>query len=119
MGLADVVRSAVATAAGLTLDFQPTVRHAAATGTRDSKGNMGHGTPVARRAVVVDANETVTTPGGEVVVCRTKVVFLGAVAVAQEDELTLPDGRTPPIRRVNAGALDSAGGKFVTVVLCD
>lgn len=119
MGLDDLVRSVVATAATLTGDFQPTVSHKAATGARDAKGRPVLGAAVSRQAIVTDAREIVPTAGGEQIVCRTRVVFLGAVAVGPEDEIALPDGKVLTIRRVNAGALAHDATKFVTVVLCD
>ena len=119
MGLKELVASGVALAASLTGDFQPMVTHKAATGRRTEDGEMIRSGATTRAAIISSANELIDTQGGEQVVARTQVTFLSPVTVTTEDEITLPDGRKPAIRKVEAGVLDSTGGGFVTVVFCD
>lgn len=119
MGLKELAAAGVALAASLTTDFQATVTHKAATGARSEDGTMRVGGAVSRKAIVTNAEEIIATPGGNSIVARTKVTFLGAVTVTTEDQIKLPNGRTPAIRKVEPGVLDSTGTGFVTVVYCD
>lgn len=119
MSLKDLVTAGVQLAANLADDFQAYVQHQAATGLRNADGTAQVGPATLRRAIVSSANEILRYQTGEQVVARTRVTFLGAVAVGLEDVLTLPDGRKPVVRHVDAGVVDKVGGWFVTVVYCD
>ena len=127
MGLADVVRSAVATANTVTAGLQAEVSHAAWIGNY-TDGSDRIDTPVTRKAIVNLQATARRLPGGEIVQQKASVLFLEVVPpngaagrraepIDPRDQITLQDGTTGPILYVG-GPLDPATGRgFITEVI--
>jgi len=109
MGLADVVRSAVAIADSVTASLQTDVTHEAWIDD-DRFGKPTYADPVTRKALVSQVQKLVRTADDRTVVAKTKVSFLrpipaqGASGRAEpldpRDKITLPDGTTGPLLAV-------------------
>jgi len=110
MGLASVVRGAVATANRVTKDLQSTVSHQSAMSTPSSKGVIAYGAAVSRRALVDWKQKVMRTSNGQEVTTRASVTFLEPVAVTLLDVIILPDGTTGPILDVG-GFVDASTGR--------
>lgn len=116
MGLAAIVRSAVATANGVTSDLQVAVTHEAWTGV-DGQGSSSYAAGVSRDAIVEHKQRLVRTAAGEMLMARARLMFLepipdnGATGrrepIDPRDRITLPDGSTGPILDVQ-GMTDPA-----------
>jgi hypothetical protein len=117
MGLATMVRSAVATAnrlTGGTDGLQVSVTHQPA-GTPDTYGAHTPGTAVSRTALYEAKARTFQGPDGRERIALGVVTFLdGGAAIGEFDVLTLADGSVPPILAVE-GLRDDTG-LFVTQV---
>lgn len=127
MGLADVVRGAVATANTVTRDLQASVTHFAWTSQSDT-GAPVYASGVSRKAIVEMKQRLMRTAGGQEIVARAKVTFLELPAangaanrrepIDPRDKILLPDGTTGPILDV-AGLVDAestAGRSFFAEV---
>jgi len=115
MGLANIVRNAVATADTITKDLQATVTHYAWTGQNDTAAPT-YGSGVSRKAIVEMKQRLVRKPNGDEIVARARVMFLalptanGASGrrepIDPRDKIVLPDGTTGPILDVT-GLVDA------------
>lgn len=80
---------------------------------------LGDGEPfaasVARTAVMKEIKQAQYSVDGMEIQNQSRLVFLGNVTVGSHDEITLPDGTTPPILEIG-GVRDPTGGRFYTVV---
>ena len=114
MGLASVVRSAVATAKTVADDLLVPVTHRACTG-EDAYRKRAYSAAVTRMALVEDEVRMVRTEYRGEVATRAKVTFLENVTIGAQDEIVLPDGSTGPILDIR-GLADTAGGRFVVEV---
>jgi len=116
MGWQDVIRSALATAQAVLDDgLLATVVHYPYAG-QNAYGETTWGDGVSRKAVVVDHDELIRDAQAREIVAHTRLTFLTAVTVDPRDKITLPDGRTTPILRVDHGVRDTAGAGFLTEV---
>jgi len=117
MGLADVIRAGVATAAKLTAELQAAVTHEVWTG-QDALGAPTYAAPVTRRALVEPSTRLLQLADGRQVSASTKLTFLSADPVDSLDRLTLPDGSQPSILAVQAPPLDADGEAVLWQVWC-
>src|SRR5262245_18346452 len=108
MGLADVLRAGVATAAAIVDDVMVDVTHEVWAG-QTVTGVTAYGAPSTRRALLEHGEGRVVALDGLEYPVATKLTFLDAAPIAPKDRLTLPDGRAPPILRVKAPPLASDG----------
>lgn len=109
MGLADIIRSAVATANDITLDLQATVTHYAWI-SADATGKPTYASGVARKAIVEHRTKTIRNATGQEVVGRHKLTFLVVPTangtsgrrepIDPRDKFVLPDGTTAPIASI-------------------
>ncbi len=76
-GLADIIRSAVATADAVTDTLQPKVRHAAWTG-NDGEGGYTYATAVSRAAIIERSQKLVRTAAGEEVLSTSNILSVDA-----------------------------------------
>jgi hypothetical protein len=82
----------------------------------DRFNNPTYGTPVTHKCLLTEQNQMVRSFQGEEVVSNT-VVYLDAPArpeLAPESQITLPDGRQPPILSISRYSDDVA--EYVAVV---
>ena len=111
-GFADLVRSMVALADGLTSTLQAPVTHYAYAGaTVDDSQKVTWGVGTVRLALVEDVNVIVKNAQGQMVNATTKVTFLRPVAVNARDKFILPDGRTAPVARIGGFTDPDAMGR--------
>jgi hypothetical protein len=82
---------------------------------QDSYGQASYGSAVTYEALVTNADDTAVGANGEVIVPRCAVLFLEAVAIGPLDRITLADGSTGPIVRVDEGVHDAAGRMMTKV----
>lgn len=68
---------------------------------QDTYGVPQYGSPVAYRARVVYREHRVRAGTGEEKVARGTVWIAGTPAITAEDQIELPDGRTPPVLSVD------------------
>lgn len=118
MGLADIIRSGVATAHKVTLDLQATVTHEAWTG-QDDTGKPTYASAETRTAVVDRKQRLRRSVGGQEMVSRHVLTFLAPIAangaadrqepIDPRDRFTLPDGSTGPIIDI-ASTVDAESG---------
>lgn len=98
-------------------DFLPlmpeTVSVASYTGS-DGYGQPQHGSPVDYRARVIYRAKLVRAANGEETVARGEVWLATTTAIDEQDQITLPDGTTPPILMVEQ--LSDADGPHHTKV---
>lgn len=111
MGLADLVRGAVATAKGTVDDLLVSVTLERRTG-EDEYRKPTYDGGVAYDAIVEDAIRIVATEDRGEVTTRSKVTLLQNVEVAPGDRFTLPDGSTGLVADVR-GMADPAGGRYL------
>ena len=81
-------------------DFAPLMKQTVtvkAKTSRDSHGKPTFGSGTDWKARVAFKAEWLRDPEGRAVLAKGAVWFLGAPAVTVEDQITLPDGTTPPI----------------------
>lgn len=109
MSIADILRSAVATANGVTSSLQSSVSHAAYSGL-DSYGAPTYGTPVTRSAIVDSTRRLYRTRDGRELLQRAAITFLVPIALDPRDRITLQDGTTGPILDTS-GTVDPATGQ--------
>jgi hypothetical protein len=124
MSLADVVRSGVAVADGITKPLQDDVLHTPWTGDKDEFGNSTFASSVFRKALVEKKMQLITKADGQIVMAATKITFVEPVPptiaagrdnpIDGRDILTLSDGTTGPILTVG-GFMDA--GTHVPFVL--
>lgn len=126
MGLGSIARLAVSIADRITGGgdgIQVTVSHKAAPrdGTTGAPVVDGYGdwdrdavTAVERLGIWRAESRLVQGPAGQEQSTLGKLVFLGAVDVHEADAITLPDGRTPPIAKVDRQY--DATGLYLTTV---
>lgn len=110
MGLARLVRNAVALANNLTKDLQVPVIHEPWIGNDPTFGTPLYGTAVTRLALVEMKQRTLRSNSGQEIMQRAAVTFTypieaNGAAHRQEpldirDKLTLPSGYTGPIRMI-------------------
>lgn len=102
----------VTTAGGITVD----VVHRAYVA-QDALGDgEPYAAPVTRQAVFKDIKHQFHGVGGYEVQSQGHLLFARPVTITTSDQLTMPDGTTPPILEVN-GVWDSeAGRRYYTVV---
>lgn len=120
MALADVIRTGVAVARSVlsggnlltSVSHEPFVSHT-------SYGESTFGAAVTRYALVSSTNELVKDATRGEIVARLSVLFLEDVAVDVRDRISLGDGTTTPILRVDHGVFDVALGNFYTRVLME
>ncbi len=122
MSLADLVRNGIALANSQTATLQVSVRHEAWIG-QDATGKPLYATAVTRSAIVTDSSRRFKRNDGEEIVATTYVAFLSPIPVRtptvtgrqgpidERDRLTMPDGRTAPIVRVDGGLVDPSTGR--------
>lgn len=118
MALADIVRSGIALAKSTlsTGELLSTVLLAKWASQNDN-GEATYAADVAYEALVTNADDRATTQTGETSVARCKVMFLEDVAITPLDRVTLADGSTGPIVRIDEGVVDATGRMMVTVYL--
>ena len=118
-GFADLVRSLVAVADGLTDSLQVAVTHYSyASATKDATQKVTWGSGVSRKALVEDVHTMVRDQQGQMVLVTTKVTFLRSFAIDARDRIVLPGGKEAPIARI-AGLVDPdgiAGGRYLLEV---
>lgn len=121
MGLLEVVRSGVKIADKATKSLQSFVTYERCTG-QDAFGGRTYGSPVALRAIVEAKQHQLQTPQGQMIVAKTSVLLLDAVALStatsgngvnNKDRITLQDGSTGPIIDVS-GFTDSGNALPLT-----
>lgn len=115
MGLADIVRSGIATANKATEDLQVTVEHSH-TITRASSGKITFGATDDLQAIVEPIQKVFRDNDGTERVSKARVTILSNVAVDLNDKIVLPSGQTGPILQVSGGIADPAGGNMLTQV---
>jgi hypothetical protein len=116
MALADILRNGIALAkttlanGGLlqTVTVEPWA-------SQDAYAEPTYGAAVSYNALVTNADDIAIGANGETIVPRCAVLFLEAVAVGLLDRITLADGSTGPIVRVDEGVHD-ASGRMMTKV---
>ncbi len=109
MGLDDVIRSGVALANTITADLQVTVTHEAWSSVAVVYGSGSFAAGVSRQAVVEQKDRLMRLPGGQEVLQRAVVTFVGPVTINVKDKITLPDGTTGPILTIK-GVTDPSTG---------
>lgn len=115
MGLASIIRSAVATADAVTKDLQPEVLHKEWVSQTDA-GVHTYKSSVKRRALVDMKQRQVRTLEGQLVTSHAYIAFLTPVSIGRNDAIILPDGTTGPIINTT-GFVDPATGRgYVTEV---
>jgi len=114
VGLADVVRAAVAVADSITASLQSTVQHYP--WVRDGSNGRVWGSATPRAAVVDLSPKLIRTSDGSVVQRRAVVIFPRAVSVDPRDKIVLPDGTTGPIVDVSGAADPSTGRPYAPEV---
>lgn len=124
MGLASVIRNAVAVADKVTQDLQAlvTLRHVISS---NSSGDITWGDPVSLHALVDWKQKHLRTQSGELTVSRASVLFVDVTellaatnndGIDDNDIITLPDGTTGPILDMS-GFIDAGTGRpFATEV---
>lgn len=118
MGLADIVRSGIATANSLTADLQDEVLHEPWIG-NDKFGKPLYGNGVMRPALVERKSANRYGANGQVIAQNAQVTFIYPMSpngapmrqepVDPRDRITLPDGWTGPIVNVE-GLVDPSTG---------
>ena len=108
MGLASLVRSALATAKSVTADLQATVTHEAYV-SQDAYAQPTYSDGVERQAIVTYRTRLVRNAAGEEVMARASIAFVEPVSIDMRDRFTLPDGTTGPIVSMT-GVADSTSG---------
>lgn len=114
----DAIRAGVATldAETSTGGVQVTVSHRAYV-TQDA---LGDGEPYAaavpRSGILIDRKQQYHSADGLEIQTQSRITFLGNIAVSPYDQITLPDGTTPPILEVK-GPHDRTGGRYITTVV--
>lgn len=115
MGLADTIRSGIATAHALTAELQATVSHRAWTG-QDETGKATYAAAVSRTAIVEQRQRLLRRADGTEIMTAAMLTFLTPIAangaatrrepIDPRDTFTLPDGTTGPVVDV-AGMTDA------------
>jgi hypothetical protein len=116
MGFDSLLRSAVQTASRLTASLQVDVQHEARTGI-DGYGKPTFAAAVTRAAIVELRPKLLRRPDGQEVMASATVTFLGNVAIAVEDRLTLPGGQVGTVLTVGGVADPASGTYMVTATL--
>lgn len=114
----DAIRGAIATLHQRTSDggLQVSVTHRPYL-QQDTFGDAEpYGTPVTRTGIYVDKKMNFHAANGEEIQTQSRITFLGNIAMTANDQITLPDGTSPPILEVK-GFRDPAGGRFLTTVV--
>jgi len=75
MGLADIVRNAVAKADAITADLQPTIKHAAWTG-NDGMGGSTYAAAISRAALIEQKQKKVVSTSGAELVSHHVITIL-------------------------------------------
>jgi hypothetical protein len=116
MGLADIIRSGIAVADGITKSLQADVQHYSfAEATVDDSGKITWGTPYRRSCLVEHAKTHTRTKDGREVLSDTQLTFPYPLTVHPQDRFVLPDGTGDgPPNRV-AGIVDPATNKIYMV----
>lgn len=118
MGLADIVRGAIATADSVTKDLQPAVQHRPFLGTRDEFGNPQFGADVELKGLVEYKNRLARTPAGDEIIVPVTFTYFGDLSVTLMDEITLPSGITVPVRGFKGFVDPLTGRPYMTEVYC-
>jgi len=115
MALADIVRSGIALAKKTLNDgaLLSTVTLETWVSNNDY-GEATYGAPVAYQALVSNADDSNATMRGVTLVARCAVTFLEDVTIGLQDRITLADGSTGPLVRVDEGVV-SADGRMMVV----
>jgi len=115
MALDDIVRSAVGIANRQTAGLQGTVTHRIRT--VDARGGTATASTKKRKGLIEDRTRRFQKDGVEVV-SRTKLTFLSAVPVGDNDEFVLPSGETVVVLQVDklVDPKASGGGGYLTEV---
>lgn len=93
MGLADIVRSAVAVADSVTSSLQVSVSHYLhSEATVDDSGFITWGSPHSRLAIVEHKKKQVRDKEGREVTSSTQLTFPRPVSISVLDRFVLPDG---------------------------
>ena len=119
MGLADIVRGAVAIANKSSGSLQVEVSHEAWIGD-DSYSKPQYATAVGRQALAQEGGKPWRAPNGDTITPKATISFLepiegnGAAGrtdpIDPRDRFTLPDGKTGPVVEKPAGLLDPSTG---------
>lgn len=97
------------------LDFMPeTILHAAPGGFNEY-GQSIPGPVTAYRARIAHRSRLVRDRNGDTVAARGSVWLANGPVVGVEDQITLPDGSTPPILAVD-DLSDETGARFVKII---
>lgn len=115
MGLADIVRSGIATANAATADLHVTIEHSH-TITRSSSGRITFAETDNLKAIVEPMAKVFRDNDGVERVSKARITILSDVALDLSDKLVLPSGQTGPILQVSGGIADPAGGNMLTQV---
>lgn len=93
MGLADIVRSGLATADSVTSTLQvPVAHYMYSEATIDDSGKVTWGSPHTRKAIIVHAKTHARTKEDREVLSDTQLTFPRAFDVDPRDRFVLPDG---------------------------
>jgi hypothetical protein len=119
VGLADIVRNAVAIADSLTTDLQPEVTlYLFSEATVDGYGSITWGAPHAHKAIVEAKRRLVRNAEGHDVLSNHKLTFPRWVELDPRDKLVLSDMTTGPILAIG-GMIDAGftdGTRFLQEV---
>ena len=109
MGLADVVRSGIATINSVTADLQSDVSHEA-WASQDSYSKPTYGAVVFRQGIVEEGERPHRLPTGDVIAVKAYIAFLFPVSVNSRDRFTTESGVVGRIVDIKGGVVDSGTG---------
>lgn len=114
MALADIVRTGIALAkttldAGRLLSTVTLETWAS----NNEYGEATYGAPVSYQALVSNADDANAMARGVTLVARCSVTFLEDVTIGMQDRITLADGSTGPLVRVDDGVVSADGRLLV------
>lgn len=107
MGLADIVRSGIATANSLTTSLQVPVQHYRyADATIDDTGKVTWGAPIVRMGIIENARKQERQKEGRDVSSDVQVTFVSPFDIDTRDKMVLPDGNGDTVINRVAGVFD-------------
>jgi len=118
MALADIVRSGIALAKSTlaTGELLSTVTLEKWASQNDN-GEATYAAPVSYQTLVTNADDRLSSLTGVTHLARCSVTFFEDVAITPLDRVTLADGSTGPIVRVDEGVVDATGRMMVKVMI--